>query len=170
MSVPSLDTQFNTYNKQINISNEVSILLKLYKNNKINTYDFNKFKNIDLNILVSFVELVSLSIYTDKGYQEINKNFKLSYFNGLVSLLIDTVISYTYKEKIFQQNVRYFLYILTTIEHGHQHLKQIKNILYIEDDNLKKEILNLSSSKGGFPAFLFWIDFFNLCRDDYREF
>lgn len=170
MSVPSLDTQFNTYNKQFNISNEVSILLKLYKNNKINTYDFNKFKNIDLNILVSFVELVSLSIYTDKGYQEINKNFKLSYFNGLVSLLIDTVISYTYKEKIFQQNVRYFLYILTTIEHGHQHLKQIKNILIIEDDNLKKEILNLSSSKGGFPAFLFWIDFFNIdiLKDEYN--
>jgi len=99
-----------------------------------------------------------------------HKNYKLSYFNDLVSLLIDIVISYEHKEKIFQQHVRYFLYILTTIEHGHTFLKQIKNILIIENNDLKKDILTLSSSKGGFPAFLFWIAFFNIdiLKDEYN--
>lgn len=157
-------------NNQFNTTNEVSILLDLYNKKKINTYDFNKFRNADLDILVSFIELVSLTIYIDQGHQEFNKNFKLSYFDELVSLLVNIVITNIHRDKIFKQSTRYFLYILTTIEHGHRYLKQIKNILFFEDNNLKTEILSISSTKGGFPAFLFWVDFFkiDILKDEYN--
>ena len=77
-------------------------------------------------------------------------------------LLVNVVLTNIHKEQIFKQNIIYFLYILTIIEHGHKFLKQIKNILVFENEDLKKEILNISSTKGGFPAFLFWINFLKI--------
>lgn len=145
-----------------NTNTEVDLVLDLYNNKKINIYDFNKFKKVDLNLLVSFIELISLKIYMNQKHHSFNKNFKLSYYNDLVSLLVNVVLTNIHGKKIFKQNIRYFLYILTIIEHGHNFLKQIKNILVFENEDLKKEILNLSSSKGGFTAFLFWIKFLKI--------
>lgn len=152
-----------------NTNTEVDLLLDLYNKKKINIYDFNKFKKLDLNLLVSFIELISLKIYMNQKHDSFNKNFKLSYYNNLVSLLVNVIITNIHGKKIFQQNIIYFLYILTIIEHGHKFLKQIKNILVFENEDLKKEILNLSSSKGGFPAFLFWINFLkiDILKNDY---
>jgi len=159
-----MTVSISLYNNEeyTNINIEADILLDLYNNNKVSTFDFKKFKNADLNSIVSFIELVSIKIFMNQKHQSFNKNFKLSYYSNLVHLLVNVVLTNIHKEQIFKQNIIYFLYILTIIEHGHNFLKQIKNILVFENEDLKKEILNISSTKGGFPAFLFWINFLKI--------
>ena len=159
-----MTVSISLYNNEeyTNTNAEADILLNLYNNNKISTFDFKKFKNADLNILVSFIEIVSIKIFMNQKHKSFNKNFKLSYYSNLVSLLVNVVLTNIHKDQIFKQNIIYFLYILTIIEHGHKFLKQIKNILVFENEDLKKEILNISSTKGGFPAFLFWINFLKI--------
>jgi SAM-dependent methyltransferase len=154
----------------ININMEANTLLESYKNKQIDTYDFSKFKNINLDVYASFLELISTKIYNSQGHQESDKNFKLSYFSQLVTLLMNTITTYVHRKNLFHQNMNTFLYVLTMIEHGQKFLKQIKDILIVKDENFKKEILSLSSSKGGFPAFLFWMDFFkiDILKDDHN--
>ena len=158
-----------TYSISVYANTESDILLDLYNNKKINTFDFNKFKTADLDFLISFIELTSLKIYTtNQKHQYFNKNFKLSYYSDLVCILVNIVLTNIHKKNIFQQNMKYFLYILTIITKGHIFLKQIKSILVFENEDLKKDILNLSSTDGSFNAFLFWINFLNIniLKDD----
>ena len=92
----------------ININTEATILFESYKNKQINTYDFSKFKNVNLDTYSSFLELVSSKIYSTQGHQETNKNYKLSYFSQLVTLLMTTVVTYIHRKNLFQKNMKYF--------------------------------------------------------------
>ena len=155
---------------EININEEINKIIELYKSKQINNYDFNKLLNLNLFRYVLFLETISKIIYTTQGHQESDKNFKLSYFSNLVILLINNILLYKDKNKIFKENIKYFLYLLSIIKDGHLFLKNIKNIIFIEDENLKKDILSLSSLKGVFPVFLFWIDFLkiDIFKDEYE--
>ena len=154
---------------EININSEISKIIDLYKSKQINNYDFNKLLNLDLFYYGLFLETISKIIYMTQGHQESDKNFKLSYFSNLVILLINNILLYKDKNKIFKESIKikYFLYLLSIIKDGHLFLKNIKNILFIEDEILKKDILSLSSLKGVFPVFLFWIDFLKI--DIFKE-
>jgi SAM-dependent methyltransferase len=160
----------NKVSNEININDEIDKIMELYKSKQINNYNFKKLLNLDLFYYVLFLEAISKVIYMTQGHQESNKNFKLSYFSNLVILLIHNIISYKDKNKIFKENIKYFLYLLSVIKDGHLFLKNIKNIIFIEDEILKKEILTLSSLKGVFPVFLFWIDFLkiDIFKDEYE--
>jgi SAM-dependent methyltransferase len=155
---------------EININYEIDKIMELYKSKEINNYDFNKLLNLNLFYYVLFLEAISKIIYMTQGHQESDKNFKLSYFSNLVTLLINNILLYKDKNKIFKENIKYFLYLLSVIRDGHLFLKNIKNILFIEDELLKKDILSISSLKGVFPVFLFWIDFFKIdvFKDEYE--
>jgi hypothetical protein len=154
----------------INVNMEANTIIESYKSKQISNYDFSKLKNLDLEYYASFLEIVSMKIYTAQGHQESDKNFKLSYFSQLVTLLMHSTATYVHRKNLFQHTMKYFLYVLTIIEHGHKFLKQIKDILVLKDEHFKKELLSLSSSKGGFPAFMFWMDFFkiDILKDDYN--
>ena len=130
---------------EININDEIDKIMELYKSKQINNYDFKKLLNLDLFYYVLFLESISKAIYMTQGHQESDKNFKLSYFSNLVILLIHNIVSYKDKNKIFKENIKYFLYLLSVIKDGHLFLKNIKNIIFIEDEILNKEILTLSS-------------------------
>jgi SAM-dependent methyltransferase len=155
---------------EININDEIDKIMELYKSKQINNYDFKKLLNLDLFYYVLFLESISKAIYMTQGHQESDKNFKLSYFSNLVILLIHNIVSYKDKNKIFKENIKYFLYLLSVIKDGHLFLKNIKNIIFIEDEILQKDILTLSSLKGVFPVFLFWIDFLkiDIFKDEYE--
>jgi ubiquinone/menaquinone biosynthesis C-methylase UbiE len=155
---------------KLNIHNEIEKILELYKSKQIDSYDFTKLLNLDLDNYVLFLEKISKIIYMTQGHQESDKNFKLSYFIQLVTLLVNNVLTYKNNDKIFQENIKYFLYLLSIIKDGHKLLQKIKYIIIINDHNLKKDILTLSSIKGVFPVFLFWIDFFkiDIFKDEYE--
>ena len=94
---------------------EVDKIIELYKSKQIDNYNFTKLLNLDLDNYILFLETISKIIYTTQGHQESDKNFKLSYFSELVSLLVNNVLTYKNKDKIFQENIKYFLYLLTII-------------------------------------------------------
>ena len=87
---------------EININSEISKIIDLYKSKQINNYDFNKLLNLDLFYYGLFLETISKIIYMTQGHQELNKNFKLSYFSNLVILLINNILFYKDKNKIFK--------------------------------------------------------------------
>ena len=163
-------TVSNEINTKHDIIMEIKEIIKCYKLNLINNYDFTKLKNLNLDNYVYFLEEISMTMYFSIGPIELNKNYKLCYFNQLVNILMNTFITYKYKKEILQKNIKYFLYILTLIEHGHRFLKQIENMLILKDNYFKKDILNVSSLKGSFPAFIFWKNFFNIdiMKDEYK--
>ena len=130
---------------KININNEIDKIMELYKSKQIDSYNFTKLLNLDLDNYVLFLETISKIIYMTQGHQESDKNFKLSYFIQLVNLLVNTVLTYKNNAKIFQENIKYFLYLLYIIKDGHKFLQNIKYIIIVNDNNLKKDILTLSS-------------------------
>jgi ubiquinone/menaquinone biosynthesis C-methylase UbiE len=157
---------YNTFN----VNYEVNDLFTFHSSKELDKYDFNKLKNTNMEHFTSFIEQVSTRIYNSQGHQESDKNYKLSYFSQIVTQIINQIINYKHKKNIFQHNMKHFLYVLTLIEHGHKFLKQIKDILTFDKETFKTEILHMSSSKGGFPAFLFWMNFFNIdiLKDDFN--
>ena len=69
-------TVSNEINTKHDIIREIKEIIKYYKLNQINNYDFTKLKNLNLDNYVYFLEEISMTMYFSIGPIELNKNYK----------------------------------------------------------------------------------------------
>lgn len=136
-------------------------LLDKYKNKLINEFEIDKILKAPVNGFGMFIKSVFDRIMTSQGHIQENKNYKLSYFEDLISYMIDNICKYDKVVDLFKtQDLNNVYYVLTLTIHSHKYLNKIKK--YMDEKLINKEtVLNFAVSKGGFPTFIFWINFFN---------
>ena len=92
-----------------------------------------------------------------------NNNYKLSYYENLIYLLVSTLDNYMKKEGFFYYNIECsikILKILSSVKHGYKYLEKIKNLININNLNEIK-LLSFCIKKSDIMTFLFWVKMFN---------
>lgn len=128
---------------------------------KLNEFKIDLIQKTPVNCYGVFVKAVFDRIIMSQGHINENKNYKLSYFEDLISYMIDNICNYPSVSDLFSTQSLDNLYtVLTLTIHGHKYLNKIKK--YMDQKIIHKDvILNFAVSRGGFPTFVFWINFFN---------
>ena len=135
------------------INQEVSIILNLNNNNKLNTYKFTDLHNCNQVILYKLLDKIST------GCIDFNKNYKLEYYYRLLEFIVD-YYNYTTNNYNIENNIKsYLLKTLTYLNKGQYLLYKINNNIY---NNLNiNDIINyllIAAKYGTFTIFMFWLN------------
>lgn len=143
-----------------------SYIINLYKNKT--TFDYTHLIKLEYSNFYTLITSLMKNINFECGPKENHKNFKSEYFNDLIKNIVTTIDKYPKKKELFTTNE--IPKALTIILNGYLYLNKFKSFLKDYTIDSINEILSLTSMKGSFRTFLFWVELYNIdvLKDDYN--
>ena len=143
-----------------------SYIMNLHKNKK--PFDYTYLIELEYSKFYTLITSLIKNIKSNPGPKEHHKNFKFEYYNDLIKNIVNTIDKYPQKKHIFTTNE--IPVFLSTVLNGYYYLNKFKSFLKDYKSDIVNEILSLTSIKGSFHTFLFWIELYNIdiLKDDYN--
>lgn len=117
----------------------------------------------DLETFNTFIDKIFGVIYNTQGRVGTCKNYKLSYYEHIIEILVELIFMHPLKKEIFEtKDMEKILLVLSLTIHGHKYLNKLKDNIIKMNITEKEVLLASSASRGGFPTFLFWANHFNI--------
>ena len=137
------------------ISNKIDFTSKhkiqLYISSLIDSYKLNKLKNLNLDKIqilddynCYYLFILHTFTYLESTHSKsgIANNYKLSFYEDLITLIIDNLCKYKHVKEVFDllnSSVHNSIYnVLTCTIHGHKHLNKIKKYISLKDTNMEQ--------------------------------